>query len=67
MSINLPLPLLGEMAIFVKVVEAGSFSAAARQLSVSPSALSRSISRLEQALATRRLQPAVSSLAAEFS
>jgi DNA-binding transcriptional LysR family regulator len=56
MSINLPLPLLGEMAIFVKVVEAGSFSAAARQLSVSPSAVSRSISRLEQALATRLLQ-----------
>ena len=29
---NLPLPLLGEMAIFVRVVESGSFSAAARQL-----------------------------------
>lgn len=47
MSINLPLPLLSEMAIFVKVVETGSFSEAARQLSVSPSAVSRSISRLE--------------------
>ena len=56
MSINLPLPLLGEMAIFVKVVETGSFSEAARQLSVSPSAVSRSISRLEKALATRLLQ-----------
>jgi DNA-binding transcriptional LysR family regulator len=56
MSINLPLPLLGEMAIFVKVVETGSFSEAARQLGVSPSAVSRSISRLEQALATRLLQ-----------
>ena len=56
MSINLPLPLLGEMAMFVKVVEAGSFSEAARQLSVSPSAVSRSISRLERALATRLLQ-----------
>ncbi|MBI6977489.1 MULTISPECIES: LysR family transcriptional regulator [Pseudomonas] len=56
MSINLPLPLLGEMAIFVKVVETGSFSEAARQLSVSPSAVSRSISRLEHALATRLLQ-----------
>ncbi|MDY4302012.1 LysR family transcriptional regulator [Pseudomonas salmasensis] len=56
MSINLPLPLLGEMAIFVKVVETGSFSEAARQLSVSPSSVSRSISRLEQALATRLLQ-----------
>lgn len=56
MSINLPLPLLGEMAIFVKVVETGSFSEAARQLGTSPSAVSRSISRLEKALATRLLQ-----------
>ena len=56
MSINLPLPLLGEMATFVKVVEAGSFSEAARQLGASPSSVSRSISRLEKALATRLLQ-----------
>lgn len=56
MSINLPLPLLGEMAIFVKVVETGSFSEAARQMGASPSSVSRSISRLEQALATRLLQ-----------
>ncbi len=56
MSINLPLPLLGEMAIFVKVVETGSFSEAARQSGSSPSAVSRSISRLEKALATRLLQ-----------
>ncbi len=56
MSINPPLALLGEMAIFVKVVETGSFSEAARQLGSSPSAVSRSISRLEKALATRLLQ-----------
>ena len=56
MSINLPLPLLAEMAIFVKVVETGSFSEAARQLGASPSSVSRSISRLEKALATRLLQ-----------
>ena len=56
MSINLPLPLLGEMAVFVKVVETGSFSEAARQLGTSPSAVCRSISRLEKALATRLLQ-----------
>ena len=56
MSINLPLPLLGEMAIFVKVVETGSFSEAARQMGASPSSVSRSISRLEKALATRLLQ-----------
>ncbi|MFA3760794.1 LysR family transcriptional regulator [Yersinia sp. 2544 StPb PI] len=56
MSINTPLTLLSEMAIFVKVVETGSFSAVARQLGVSPSAISRSVSRLEKALATRLLQ-----------
>ena len=56
MSINLPLPLLGEMATFVKVVETGSFSEAARQMGASPSSVSRSISRLEKALATRLLQ-----------
>lgn len=56
MSINLPLPLLAEMAIFVKVVETGSFSEAARQMGASPSSVSRSISRLEKALATRLLQ-----------
>lgn len=56
MSINLPLPLLAEMAIFVRVVETGNFSEAARQLGSSPSAVSRSISRLEKALATRLLQ-----------
>ena len=55
-SINLPLSLLAEMAIFVKVVEAGNFSEAARQLGTSPSAVSRSIARLEKALAIRLLQ-----------
>lgn len=56
MSTNQSLALLAEMAIFVKVVETGSFSEAARQSGVSPSAVSRSISRLEKALATRLLQ-----------
>lgn len=56
MSINPAVPLLDEMAIFVKVVETGSFSEAARQLGASPSAVSRSISRLEKALAIRLLQ-----------
>lgn len=48
MSTNLPLALLSEMAIFVKVVEASSFSVVARQLGVSPSAISRSVSRLRK-------------------
>ncbi|KMM82135.1 LysR family transcriptional regulator [Pseudomonas deceptionensis] len=56
MSINLPQSLLAEMVMFVKVVEAGSFSEVARQLGTSPSAVSRSISRLEKALAIRLLQ-----------
>ena len=56
MSTNQPLELLLEMTLFVKVVEAGSFSAAARQVGLSPSAVSRSVARLEKALATRLLQ-----------
>lgn len=48
--------LLGEMAVFVKVVETGSFSETARQLGATPSAISRSVARLEKALGTRLLQ-----------
>lgn len=55
-SINLPLSLLAEMVVFVRVVEVGSFSEAARQLDTSPSAISRSVARLEKALAIRLLQ-----------
>ncbi len=42
--------------MFVRVVEAGSFSAVARQLGATPSSISRSIARLEQALGTQLLQ-----------
>lgn len=45
-----------EMAIFAKVVETGSFSETARQLAATPSAISRSVARLEKALGTRLLQ-----------
>lgn len=45
----------GEMAVFVQVVEAGSLSAAARALRLTPSAVSRSLSRTEQRLGTRLL------------
>ncbi|MDR6235268.1 DNA-binding transcriptional LysR family regulator [Pseudomonas psychrotolerans] len=45
----------GEMAVFVQVVEAGSLSAAARALRLTPSAVSRSIARTEQRLGTRLL------------
>src|SRR5216683_326424 len=42
--------LLEKMATFVRVVEAGSFSAAAKQLRISPAAVSRQISTLEDEL-----------------
>lgn len=45
-----------EMAVFAKVVETGSFSEAARQLGSTPSATSRAVTRLENALSTRLLQ-----------
>lgn len=48
--------LMGEMAVFVKVVETGSFSETARQLGTTPSAISRSVTRLEKALGTQLLQ-----------
>ena len=56
MSTNQALPLFGEMAIFVKVVDTGSFSEAARQLGSTPSATSRGVARLERALGLRLLE-----------
>ena len=56
MSTNQIIPLMGEMAILVKVVETGSFSETARQLGTTPSAISRAVARLENALGTRLLQ-----------
>ncbi|WP_223645111.1 LysR family transcriptional regulator [Corallococcus sp. EGB] len=56
-------PLAG-LGAFVRTLETGSFSAAARALGVSPSAVSKSVARLEGRLGalllqrgTRRLQP----------
>ncbi|WP_083654669.1 LysR family transcriptional regulator [Burkholderia sp. SRS-W-2-2016] len=48
--------LLPDMAVFARVVEAGNFSLAARQLGSTPSTVSRQIKRLEDALATRLLE-----------
>jgi DNA-binding transcriptional LysR family regulator len=45
----------GEMEAFVRSVELGSFSAAARQLKLSPSALSKLVGRLEASLKVRLL------------
>ena len=44
---------LSSISTFVRVVEAKSFSAAARQLDMTPSGVSRAISRLEEQLDTR--------------
>jgi len=45
----------GEMEAFVRSVELGGFSAAARQLKLTPSALSKLVTRLEKALKVRLL------------
>ena len=43
----------GEMEAFVRSVELGGFSAAARELKLTPSALSKLVSRLERVLGAR--------------
>jgi DNA-binding transcriptional LysR family regulator len=43
----------GEMEVFTRVVELGGFSAAARDLRMTPSAVSKLVSRLEARLGTR--------------
>ena len=47
---------LASIRMFEQVVEAGSFSAAARQLGVAPSSVSRQVSELEDALGARLFQ-----------
>lgn len=56
MDTNKLIPLLSEMAIFVNVVETGSFSKTAKKLGVSPSSVSRSITRLENTLEEKLLE-----------
>lgn len=46
----------GELEVFVRVIETGGFSAAARSLEMTPSAVSKLVARLEQRLGTRLLQ-----------
>ncbi len=50
------LSVLHELVAFVRVAESGSFSAAAAQLGQTPSAVSRQVSRLEQALGVQLLR-----------
>jgi DNA-binding transcriptional LysR family regulator len=46
---------LSDIAVFVRVVEAGSFTAAADKLGLSQSAVSKSVNRLEEHMGTRLL------------
>lgn len=46
---------LADMEVFTRVVATGSFSAAARQLGQTPSAISRAVTRLEERLRVRLL------------
>ncbi|RYF53845.1 MAG: LysR family transcriptional regulator, partial [Comamonadaceae bacterium] len=50
MRTNDALDSLPDMAVFARVVAAGSFSAAARALGLTPSAVSRQVARLEARL-----------------
>ena len=54
--------LLPDMATFARVVDAGNFSVAARQLGTTPSTVSRQIKRLEEALGTRLLERSTRSI-----
>ena len=45
----------GEMEVFVLAAELRSFSAAGRKLKLSPSAVSKLVTRLENRLGTRRI------------
>lgn len=53
----------GEMQVFVRSVELGGFSAAARELGLTPSALSKLVTRLEDRLGVRLLNRTTRSLA----
>lgn len=63
MDTNKLIPLLSDMAIFVTVVEQGNFSKTAKKLGVTPSAVSRQIGRLEDALGIKLLQRTTRQLA----
>jgi DNA-binding transcriptional LysR family regulator len=56
MDTIIPVDELGDLAVFVRVVETRGFSAAARQLGLTKSAVSKRINRLERRLGLRLLQ-----------
>lgn len=55
--------LLPDLAIFVLIIDQGSFTAAAKATGATPSAISRSVSRLEQALGSKLLHRTTRKLA----
>ncbi len=56
MDTNKLINSLADMASFVTVVEEGGFSAASRKLGVTPSAVSRQVTRLEKSLGVKLLE-----------
>src|SRR5687767_2518928 len=52
----MPLPDLGLVTVFVKVVELEGFTAAAKALGLPKSSVSRSVAQLEESLGVRLLQ-----------
>ncbi len=54
--------LLADMAVFVQVADHGSFAKAARTMSMTPSALSRQVTRLEDALSHQLLERSTQNL-----
>ena len=62
MDTNKLLGVLPDLLVLVRVVESGSFSAAARALGNTPSAVSRQMARLEHALGSRLLERTTRSL-----
>lgn len=56
MDTNKLITMLSEMAVFVVVIEEGTFSKASERLGVAPSSVSRSISKLESALNQKLLE-----------
>ncbi|MEM1415387.1 MAG: LysR family transcriptional regulator [Myxococcota bacterium] len=56
-------PDFGDLVVFVRVIEAGSITGAARSLSLSKSAVSRRLARLEGRLGTRLVERSTRALA----